>query len=594
MPPTPGTILVVDDVLANLSVLATILESQGYEVRQATSGRLALSAIASDPPDLILLDLMMPEMDGFTVCQQLQATPQYQEIPVICITALDEVTDKVRAFACGAVDYIVKPFQAEEVLARVQSHLTLRHLRQALQEANTQLRQWNQELEQRVAARTQALSRLLHTDTLTGLLSRHALCGQLESLLLGEQAFALCILDCDQFSLVNHSLGYGRGDELLCLLSQRLLAQLGEQDVLARLGEDDFALVLVGEYGHDALLDWVERLHQRVRVPFQLGEYELYLSATSGLVLRQPYHQRALELIREADTALQRAKREHRGGSYLFDLQLTQMAQKRLDLEGDLRRGLQQHQFQVYYQPIVDIRTGQIVGVEALTYWHHPQRGLVGPGEFIACAEDTGVIIPLGLQTLECACLQMQEWPSDWWLSVNLSPRQFAYPFLGRDIDLILQRTGFPAQRLHLELTEGALGENVPVVADTLRQLRGRQICLCVDDFGTGYSCLRYLQEFPIHNIKIDRSFVASIAEAGSGGEIAKIIAHLGYSLNLTVTAEGIETAYQQEFLRQLGCPYGQGFYFARPQPPSGIDRLVHAGGCLPTKPGHSAATWPV
>lgn len=582
----PGDILLVDDVLDNLQVLSAMLEAEGYEVRQALNGHMALMGIEAELPDLILLDVMMPDMDGYAVCQQLKSHPRTAGIPILFISALDTLEDKLQAFAVGGVDYITKPFQEAEVLARVRTQLTLLQLRRHLERAHQDLLEINSFLEDRVRERTAQLRHRILFDALTGLPSRENLIGQLEESLerlrpQPEARFALLLLDCDRFGLINSSLGYALGDQMLSAIGQRL-SQFAEtqQGFVARFGEDDFCLLLNQISSPQEAEAQARAVLKLLRDPFQIDLYEVYLTASIGIVIGDSLYAQPQDVLRDADTALRQAKHSGRGGFHLFDPGLHTAAIQRLRLENDLRRAMERQEFHVFYQPIVNLKQGRIAAFEALIRWQHPERGWVLPTEFIPCMEETGLIIPVGLQVLQMACSQVWQWQQQLkplWaargvdplvISVNLSTCQFSYPTLLEDVDRVLSRSGLDPVCLKLEITESVIVENTQAAQRLVEQLRARRIHISLDDFGTGYSSLSYLHHFPVDSVKIDRSFVKDMGPNGENAQIATAVIELGHALGMSVIAEGIDSPLQVEVLRALNCEYGQGYYFSPPLTP--------------------------
>lgn len=586
---TQPDILIVDDTPENLRLLTRMLTKRGYKVRQAKSGMMALQSVATLPPDLILLDIMMPGMDGYEVCQRLKANPQSAEIPVIFLSALNGVLDKVKAFQMGGADYISKPFQLEEVISRVQNQLVL-------VSAQRQIRQLNAELEARVRQRTAQLERanqhlqreieehqrtqevLIHMafhDSLTKLPNRALFLEKLYGALARLQAdasegFTVLLLDCDRFKVVNNSLGYSVGDELLKAIGQRLGSALGERDTLARLGGDEFAILLDGIGNLDRAVGVAEDLLSEFSKPFHLRQHEVYINASVGIVLGAADYKQPEDLLRDADTALYRAKVLGKGQYHIFDPELHQFALQRLQLETDLRRSLNQRGFMVYYQPIVALSSGRLAGFEALVRWQHPTRGLVSPAEFIPVAEETGLIRALGIWVLEEACERLRVWQqqgvgSDLTMSINLAVQQLLQCNLLDQIDRLLADTQLDPHCLKLEITESALMENGEAAIEILHQLRSRGIQLSIDDFGTGYSSLSYLHRLPVNTLKIDRSFVKRMdGKSGNMGLVPAII-NMAHTMGISAIAEGVETKQQFAQLQNLHCDFGQGYLFGAP-----------------------------
>jgi len=421
-------------------------------------------------------------------------------------------------------------------------------------------------------------------DPLTGLPNRTLLADRLTHALrraTRSGSIAVLFLDLDQFKLINDSCGHRAGDELLREVAMRLSVAMRPGDTVARFGGDEFCLVC--DDIDDALeaVAIAERVIAEVGRPFSLATGEYFASASVGIALADGPSRLAEDLIREADAAMYRAKEQGRGRYELFDEVMRGDATERLRLDYDLRRALQaDDELVAHYQPIVSLPAGEIIGMEALLRWQHPERGLVGPGEFIAIAEESGAILALGERVLEQACSAAADWcerlgERPFRVSVNLSPRQVCEPGLAARVGAVLQRTGLAPGALSLELTESALMEETQLVAQNLRDLKALGVGLVLDDFGTGYSSLAYLRRFPIDAIKIDRRFVAGLGVDTDDTTIVEAIVRMASGLRLDVVAEGIETREQLLILSAMGCPGGQGYLWSRPVTPDGVAPLL-------------------
>lgn len=438
------------------------------------------------------------------------------------------------------------------------------------------------------------LLRVASHDPLTGLPNRSSFMTRLQRaigrLTFQPQAqFAVLFVDVDRFKTVNDSLGHLKGDELLIAVARRLEECVRPEDMVARLGGDEFAVLLHGTADPADAARVASRIQARLSEHLVLGAQEVFVSASIGIVTSAGYDHPE-ELLRDADIAMYRAKQSGRARYQVFDAAMHSAAVIRLHLETDLRRALEREEFIVHYQPVVRLETGAICGFEALVRWAHPQRGLVPPGEFIPSLEETGLIRTLGSWVLQEACRQLQDWlvrypeRESLFVSVNLSGKQFADRNLVARVREVLRDTGLSGERLKLEVTETVLVEDPEAAARMLSDLKQLGIQIQIDDFGTGYSSMKYLDQFPIDMLKVDRSFVSRIRTGGHGAEIARTIVGLGKNLGIAVVAEGMETPAQLNYLLELGCTYGQGYIFSRPvDPQTAEEMLSHTSFSGPT-----------
>jgi diguanylate cyclase (GGDEF)-like protein len=430
--------------------------------------------------------------------------------------------------------------------------------------------------QQEIATReAQATHQALH-DPLTALPNRALFLERLAQAITRTQRhpdyqFAVLFLDLDGFKYINDSLGHSNGDRLLQTFAQRIQTCLRAGDILARLGGDEFTILVDAITSVSDATRVADRIQEQLKRPFMLDGAEVYTSSSIGIALSTTRYTRAETLLRDADTAMYRAKALGKARYAIFDATMHTQVTNRLQLEMDLRRAIERKEFTLYYQPIISLKTGWIIGFEALVRYRHPQRGLVSPAQFIPLAEETGLIVPIGQWVLHEACWQLRSWQRHiprnalCTISVNLSSKQFAQLDLVEQIAATLRDTGLEAHRLQLEITESALMENTEAAARQLAQLRALEVHLQIDDFGTGYSSLSMLHRFPIDTLKIDRSFVSTLGTNPESAAIVQAIVTLGHTLGLDVVAEGIETNAQLIQLRALGCDYGQGFFFASP-----------------------------
>ena len=423
-------------------------------------------------------------------------------------------------------------------------------------------------------------------DTLTKLPNRALLAESLKFVI--ERAkqhedyqFAVLFLDLDRFKNVNDSLGHSIGDQLLIAMARRLEHCIRDVDMVARLGGDEFAILLDGITDSSVATTMAGRIQEKLQEPFNLSGHEVFTTTSVGIALSSTGYDHPENILRDADTAMYRAKAQGKACYEVFDKGMHTRAVYLLQMENDLRRALDREELRVHYQPIVSLENGQLAGFEALLRWQHPERGFISPVDFISLAEDTGLIVPIGMWILKRACQQLAKWqwrsPANRQLmmSVNLSSKQLAQAALVDQIRETLEETHVDPRHLKLEITESAVMENAETAAQLLRRLKALGVQLSIDDFGTGYSSLGYLHRFPVDILKVDRSFIGRIGEAAENIEIVRTIVSLAENMGMQVVAEGVETLSQLSQLRRLNCQYGQGYLFSRPVDAESIDAWI-------------------
>jgi diguanylate cyclase (GGDEF)-like protein len=434
------------------------------------------------------------------------------------------------------------------------------------------------ELREQILVRERAEQQLVHEnlhDSLTGLPNRNFLYGALERALARlardpAHRFAVLFLDLDRFKVINDSVGHLSGDQMLKQASERLAACVRQSDVVARLGGDEFAILMEDIQVPEDACHTAQRAIAALSEPMYIGGKELFTSASVGIALGHARYSKAEELLRDADVAMYRAKAHGRQRFEIFDERLHQEALQLLDLESDLRRAIQRAEFEPHFQPIVNLRDRSVVGYEALLRWRHPGRGVLAPVEFLKVAEDSGSVEQIDWQLFDRACREIPALQGNGgYVTLNVSPRHFRSPALARQLLDLIAEHGVEPSKVRVEVTEGAMLDNPDQVFATLDALRDAGVLAALDDFGTGYSSLSYLHRFPLHALKIDRSFVSALQPGNRGGSAAVVraVLALANTLGMEVIAEGIETEEQRQWLLEIGCEMGQGFLFSRARP---------------------------
>ncbi|QPF91693.1 EAL domain-containing protein [Bradyrhizobium commune] len=429
------------------------------------------------------------------------------------------------------------------------------------------------------------IAHMAHYDALTDLPNRALFREQIERELTkvaGGEQFALLYIDVDEFKGINDSLGHHVGDELLKAIADRIRGCLKPGDLIARLGGDEFAVIQTGVESSADVLAFVTRIHEAIRRPYHCLGHQLSTDASIGIALAPQDGTDLDQLVKNADLAMYGAKAEGRRTYRFFVPEMDASAKARLTLEQDLRQALVDGGFEIHYQPLVNLRSGDVSGCEALLRWRHPERGMVSPAEFIPIAEDTGLINELGDWVLRTACNEAATWPAHVRLAVNVSPVQLKCDTLALKIAGALAASGLEPSRLELEITEAVLIRDDEAALSILHQLRAIGVRIALDDFGTGYSSLSYLKRFPFDKIKIDRCFVADIADAGGAPVIVQAVVNIASASNMTTVAEGVETEAQREMLRTLGCTEMQGYLFSKPKPAAEVRKLFGPGDAMP------------
>lgn len=679
------TILVVEDDPAARFTLRSLLHKQGYHVVEAAHGQAGVEAFREHQPHLVLLDVMMPVMNGFEACALMRAEDPAGLTPVLMLTAADDMASIDQAFEAGASDFITKPINWPLLTQRVRYALRGRemlielrrnHIREAHAQRIARLGFWEwqpqtdswswseealrlldiqkgeiasprtllprmpepdrkrvqdalnrarmkqdgiefefhlsradgsqsnlllmgepypeagdeplligliQDISHLRQAEARAEYLALH-DPLTDLPNRGLFLRQGEARLMhsGGAPRLVLLFDIARFKLINDSLGHAVGDELLRRMAGRLRQHYPSDTLIARMGADEFAIMLNQAPGDlNEARKFSDELLTSFTEPFRLAGQDIFISLTVGAALYPQSGATLEELLNHANIARLRAK-QRGGGSVAFYCQEDiHRAENRLQLEAELRQAMEQNQFELFYQPQLDLRSQRIIGAEALLRWRHPERGLVPPGVFIPLMEEVGLIVPVGEWILRQAASQVRHWEKNGLtlrVGVNISPRQFLEDNFYKRVTTILQETGVNPAQLDLEITESMAMHKPEATIALLHQLRELGLKIALDDFGVGYSSLEYLLRFPIHMLKVDRAFVQNITHNQSDRAIVRAVVAIAQSMGLTTVAEGVEELRQLDFLDALGIQEIQGYYIGKPMPVAEFEALVRRG----------------
>ena len=565
------TVLLIEDNPGDARLIEVMLaEDPETPFRLNCVDRLArgLEFLASEKPGLVLLDLSLPDSHGLDTFARVFA--HSPTVPIIVLTGNDDQTVALTAVKTGAQDYLVKGKLDRELLVRAMHY-------------SIERKRYQEQLEHQA-----------NYDALTGLPNRNLLLDRLKQAVFAQRqvhSIALVFIDLDHFKFINDSLGHNAGDKLLQHMAERLRSVVRDGDTVSRLGGDEFILILNDQHNEEIIFRAMQRIINKLSEPVSIDGHELYVTCSAGISLHPQDGPDIETLLKNADAAMYRAKERGRNNFQFYTSEMNRLVNERLALESSLRRALERREFLLHYQPKIDLKTGAIVGAEALVRWQHPEWGLMYPDRFIPLAEETGLIVPIGEWVLRTACGQNRAWQDAGLkpvtVSVNLSARQFRQEALLKSVARILSETGLRPRHLEMELTESMVMHNAEAAIAILQGLKDLGVQLSVDDFGTGYSSLSYLKSLPIGILKIDRSFVRDISARGGrdGGVLAQAIISLGHSLKLKIVAEGVEDDAQLKFLKAHRCDEAQGYYFSKPVPPEECARLL-AQGKRPRKRG--------
>jgi diguanylate cyclase (GGDEF)-like protein len=553
-----SSIMMVDDEPIMLEIIQALLEDAGYRnFIPVERSNQSIEMVMQNNPDLLLLDLDMPEINGYEVLSSIRSSTNYQHLPVIILTASTEPGDKLKALELGATDFLSKPVDASELVLRVRNTLFVKTYQ----------------------------DQLAYYDSLTGLPNMKLF---IERLAWGielskRERVPLMVLEIglNKFRQVNETLGMYTGDEVLKAIAERLSALIRSCDFighaddaiksgeLARVGDHEFSIILSGVNSMEAAYLVSQRILNSVRQPVLIDEHEIFMTASIGISVCPADGEDVESLIKHASSAKDFSRKQGSNNYQFFSSEMNAQSKERIKMESNLRKALDNNEFELHYQPKINSETHKLVGMESLLRWNQPEIGSVPPAVFIPAAEELGLIVPIGEWVLNEACQTTSEWVKSGFenlkLSVNVSPKQFNEISLKKSIASAIQSSGLSPRNLVLEITESMLMGDVEHHITLLQHIVDLGVAFSLDDFGTGYSSLSYLKKFPIHELKIDRSFLANVPEINEDNSIVKAIISMAHSLGLNLIAEGVESAEQLDFLRQHNCNVIQGFYYSKP-----------------------------
>jgi predicted signal transduction protein with EAL and GGDEF domain/FixJ family two-component response regulator len=704
----PGVVLVADDDPVMRLLMVEMLDGVNLDAIEAEDGLQAVQLARECAPDLILMDVEMPHMDGFAACRAIRDSENGATVPIVMVTGGDDLDAVTNAYEAGATDFVSKPINwpilghrvlyvlrasdaivrlriadaqnravlaaipdtffrmdqggvyldyepgrignrresasredfaadecvgkhvsevlprdiAERMLEQVEVALRIRQVRSVEYELIRfgQVQHYEarlvatgpsevlgrvRDISERKRAEEQ-IRRLAYCDSLTGIPNRQAFLEMLERELqrskIGNKKFAVLFMDLDAFKRINDTLGHNVGDQLLQQVSDRLRDTIRPSDLLsrgdsltregfdphldqgsnlARLGGDEFTILIPDLDRVEHALNVAHRVKDAMRRPFIIEGNEIFVTASIGISLFPEDGDDCNSLLKFADTAMYHAKNCGKNNAKLYSSSLTMQIMSHVKLEVGLRKALQNDELYLLYQPQLDVRSSEIVGVEALVRWRHAERGIISPTEFIPLAEETGLIVPIGEWVLRTACSQARAWQKltrrPVRMAVNLSAKQFKDENLSQIVLSALHDTGLDPRLLELELTEGTLMDDAKATLATLEQLRGIGVYLSIDDFGTGYSSMNYLKRFDVRALKIDRSFISGLPQDSENAAITRAIIAMAHGLKMVVVAEGVETGEQLVLLEEYGCDLVQGFYLGRPAPADSVTGMLQS-----------------
>ena len=562
-------LLIDDNDLDRQAIIRTFKKAEwNIQITQASSANGGLQEFEADDFDAVLLDYRLPDMDGLDTLRLLVRHPNHHAAIIILTGAMENDELEQKCIEAGAQDVLFKSDISHKHLTRAIVHARTRHL-----------------LERELFESHQRLRTLAENDSLTGLANRYYFDESLRTAIpranrLNDK-LALLFLDLDNFKIINDSMGHDAGDQLLKEVAKRLLHVVRNGDVVCRLGGDEFAILAHNFESQERIVQLAERILEELRPPFTIKNSEQFISASIGVATYPDAGEDSGDMLKAADLAMYRAKRDGKNNYHFFSSALQAQVQERIRMEKELRSLIPTDHFVLYYQPIVDAKTLEITGVESLIRWDHPTRGILPPSEFISLAEEIGLIIEIDSRSRLKACQQLSQWRKkglvrdDFSVRINVCAQMLTDEDLHIAIKNDLDKSEIPGHCIGLEITESVLIENFERTAKLLQQIRSHGVEISVDDFGTGYSSMAYLKALPARTLKIDRTFVQDVPESADDARILRAMIVFGKSLNLKIVVEGIETKEQAKFCRKYGADLLQGYLFSKPMSSENIEELL-------------------
>jgi len=570
-------ILIVDDDFSIRLLMRTSLEKEGFRVVEAEDGLVAVSKFKELQPDAILLDVLMPKLDGFDTCRAIRKLPNGIHTPILMVTGLEDLTSIHHAFDSGATDFITKPINWPVLNYRVKYMLR----------ASTAF--FN------VIEQQKQIENLAFYDQLTGLANRTMFQDTLDEILAEsaaeESQLAILFMDLDRFKSINDTLGHHVGDTLLKNVGERVSTCIRDSDSLSRyrkeesrscisrLGGDEFTILLPRLRSPEDASRVAQRIKDALSRRFEIEGHEIFISGSIGIAIFPLDGDDSETLMKHADLAMYHAKEKGKNGFQFYKKSLNVKAKVRLNFENDIRKAVANNEFVLWYQPQINMRDGRIVGAESLARWIHPKLGQIPPSDFIPSIEELGLIVPFTDWVIRQVGEQQQAWRKQGHrqirVAVNISSKQFVEQHLPQKLRKTLDENKLQPNAIEMEITESVMAERQRRTAEILEEIKEMGLTMSMDDFGTGYSSLLYLKNFPINSIKIDRLFVKDITENPQDAAIIQAIIALAKSLGMTTSAEGIETREQFKLLRGMGCEIGQGYLFSHAIPEDAFAKLL-------------------